>query len=247
MTLKSLLIKTNVILKNIFFYLAWFLFLIAFYIGGISYIPCFIFAFVFFKIYLLIAKGDLDSDVFMQDKFYLLLKHIAFFISFICLIKIIYNFCLYDKSVHKSIDILQNIIPFAIFGFVYLYLARVYKNYKIYFKKYLALIMAILCAWWYYDDFLKQANELITRILKSELKCSNLERVCIVLDKSILDDINLKLKGKNDDEIKEILSQFDFKAKNEYFYFNKILLGKSVNIRLELKDDEVIEIMVVRF
>lgn len=78
--------------------------------------------------------------------------------------------------------------------------------------------MAILCAWWYYDDFV-----------------------------SILDDINLKLKGKNDDEIKEILSQFDFKAKNEYFYFNKILLGKSVNIRLELKDDEVIEIMVVRF
>lgn len=65
MTLKSLLIKTNVILKNIFFYLAWFLFLIAFYLGGINYIPCFIFAFVFFKIYLLIAKGDLDSDVFM--------------------------------------------------------------------------------------------------------------------------------------------------------------------------------------
>ncbi|MBT0882476.1 hypothetical protein [Campylobacter sp. 2018MI13] len=245
MALKGFLAKANVVFKNTLFYLAWFLFFIPFYIGDFSYIPCFIFAFLFSRIYLLLSQDDLDSKIILQDKFYLLLRHISLFISCVCLAKIIYNFCFYDKSVYKSIDTLKNLVPFAIFGFVYLYTAR--KNYNVYFKKYLALTLAILCAWWYYDDFLKQPNELITRILKSNLKCSNLERVCLVLDKSVLDDINNDIKGKSYNEIQKTLSQLEFKMKNEYFYFTKILLGKSVSIRLELEDDKIIEIIVSRF
>ena len=65
-----------------------------------------------------------------------------------------------------------------------------------------------------------------------------------MLDKSILDDINSKLKDKSNDEIKKILSQYDFEMKNEYFY--KILLSKGTSIRLELENDEIIEIMVTR-
>lgn len=68
-----------------------------------------------------------------------------------------------------------------------------------------------------------------------------------MLDKSILDDINNDIKGKSYDEIQKTLCQLEFKMKNEYFYFTKILLGKSVSIRLELEDDKIIEIMVSRF
>lgn len=248
MTFKSFFIKVNAVFKNIFFYLAWFLFFIAFYIGGAGgYVACWIYAFILSRIYIFMTKGDLDSDVFMQDKFYFLLKHIAFFIGCICLAKIVFNYCFYDKSFVVSDDNSSNFILFVVFGLVYLYPARVYKNYKIYFKKYLALALAMFFAWWYYDGLIKQPNELIKRILKSELKCRNLERECLVLDKSILDDINDRLKGKSYDEIQRLLSQFDFESKYESYYFYKILLSKGVSIRLELEDDKIIEIMVFKF
>lgn len=247
MTFKSFLYKVNAVFKNIFFYLAWFLFFIAFYIGGISYISCWIIAAIFYRIYQFLSQSDLDSDVFMQDKFYLLLKHIAFFIGCICLAKIVFNYCFYDKSFVVSDDNSSNFILFVVFGLVYLYPARVYKNYKIYFKKYLALTLAMFFAWWYYDGLIKQPNELVKRILKSELKCSNLDRECLVLDKSILDDINDRLKGKSYDEIQRLLSQFDFESKYESYYFYKILLSKGVSIRLELEDDKITKIMVFKF
>lgn len=114
--------------------------------------------------------------------------------------------------------------------------------------KYILFYSWLYCAYWYYNDFIKQPNALIARILNSELRCYEGKSACSVLDKSIKDDINNQIKGKNYDEIIKHLKQYELNAYifDDVKYFNHKLITKKLIIRLGLVDDKIFEIVVFK-
>lgn len=244
--IKKYLTKFGIFIKNILFFTAWLLFFMALFVEGLGCFTCLIFAFLFSKIYLLISKNDTSNQIIFKDKFYLFLKHIAFYTICFYSAKILYDLYFDIFNIYNDSQI--NVFVFILFSILYLYSVRACKDYKVYFKIYFVLFLAIVCAYWYYNDFIKQPNALITRILNSELRCYEGKRACSVLDKSIKDDINNQIKGKNYDEIIKHLKQYELNAYifDDVKYFNHKLITKKLIIRLELVDDKIFEIVVFK-
>lgn len=241
--MRKYLKNLGVIIKNMLFYTAWFCFFVAFfYLGDIVYWFC---TFIFYRAYLFTTKNDVKNQVIFKDKFYLILKNIMFYISCLYFVKIIYIICIYNDIAYKNVQITANIVYAIISGIMYLYLTRVCKNYKIYFKIYFVLFFAIFCSYWYYNDYIKQPNAFITKILQAKLEPRKYENGYFVNDSSIYDDINNQIKGKSYSKIKEILKQYDLDTNEpDYFYCYKMILGEVIGVDFVLENDKVINIII---
>lgn len=231
------------LIKNIFFYLAWFFFFIALalfyliYINPLSFnnhldsIIYLLISSLSFMFYYIISKRSNNFEIYLKDKFCNVLKYFSFYIMFITLANALFNLYVNNNFI---LDFFYAILFFIIYKLVS-------KN-TIKYQAFVLAILLVFCVYKYYDYFFKQPNELVIQIIKA--KKTNFDDYLLVDDINLIKTLNENIKDKSPYEVYEYFKDFKMLRcyKNVNICYKNVVFGKMVFITLIYKDKRIVEI-----